>query len=74
LLFLSVCSINQLAEKAKASCKLKLVTFKDLKKIVSLGAIAQQQKKHLALDSTSGEVNKDNDSQLTTTAGRQTVF
>ena len=35
----------------------------------------QQQMKHLSLDSSGGhDSNKDNDSQLTTTAGRQTVF
>jgi hypothetical protein len=34
----------------------------------------QQQGQRKYMDSTSGEVDKDNNSQLTTTAGRQTVF
>jgi hypothetical protein len=33
----------------------------------------QHSKKHLALDSTSDDINEDNDSQIATT-GRQTVF
>ena len=34
----------------------------------------QQQKKHLSLDSTSNDNNYDDDGQLTTTSGRQTIF